>query len=312
VSAKPIIECVLNISEGRNREFLDRLYDKLNSVEGCRLAHYDEGYDVNRTVITLIGEVGATLMSVEVIVVEAQSNLDIADHDGEHPRVGILDVIPFVVLKDVDKDELRLKIENWSQTISSKYNLPIIFYGKMATQANAITLAQIRKGGIEKLEYRVEKKEITLDFGSLNQENKLGVSCVTIRDIMVAFNINLNTTDLSIAKKVANDLKVRRKYDRRLKDVRFLAWWMKSFGYAQISTNIYDTTAISMIQLYHLVKEVAAKYDLELRGSELIGLTTEYAIAHDVVNLDDAIRDLGLSSIRPFHKGKRLLNLFPN
>jgi len=189
VSAKPIIECVLNISEGRNREFLDRLYDKLNSVEGCRLAHYDEGYDVNRTVITLIGEVGATLMSVEVIVVEAQSNLDIADHDGEHPRVGILDVIPFVVLKDVDKDELRLKIENWSQTISSKYNLPIIFYGKMATQANAITLAQIRKGGIEKLEYRVEKKEITLDFGSLNQENKLGVSCMVDEKLRLCSDI---------------------------------------------------------------------------------------------------------------------------
>lgn len=306
----PIIECVLNLSDGRNRKFLDELYGYLNEVEGCRLAHQDEGYDVNRTVITLIGVTKSIFRAVEIVIIQSLKYLNIQDHQGVHPRVGILDVIPFVPMKGISQEELEDLVKSWSAKMAREYQMPIILYGNMATQVGAITLAQIRKGRLPKLKTRIEQEEISLDYGSEFINSNLGISCVTTRDIMVAFNINLKTEDLNLVKTIAKDLKVLRKYDRRLKDVRFLAWRMESLGQLQISTNIYDTSAISMMQLFQLVKEVSGKYKVRLNGSELIGLTTVHAMAHHSIETDKAINELGLNSIHPFDKEHRILDQF--
>ena len=107
----PTIECVLNLSEGRDRKFLDELYSYLNELEGCELVHQDEGYDVNRTVITLIGNVEPVFRAVEIIIIQSGKYLNIYDHQGAHPRVGILDVIPFVPLKGIDHEHLEKQVK---------------------------------------------------------------------------------------------------------------------------------------------------------------------------------------------------------
>ena len=307
--SQQLVECILNVSEGRDLAKIQGVSSLIEGVGGCRLLHRDIGWDAHRTVFTIIGNVEEVLEAVERIISYSLEHFDIRKHKGIHPCVGVTDVIPFVALQGITPKELSAIVSRYCKYISDVYGISIIAYGELSSNPSLMTLAHIRKGGIKKLKKRLIEKEISIDYGPHQTHDSQGVSCITVRPIMIAFNINIKTQDISIARLIAKDLRALRKTDIRLKDVRFLAWNMQEYGNCQISTNIYDVHAISMLGLMKLVTDVAGKYTIPLIGSEMIGMVPTYGLSHKEQTVEKSIELLGLDSIEIFRPEKRLLDL---
>lgn len=308
LKSQQLIECVLNLSEGRDLTKIQEISSLIEVTGGARLLHRDIGWDAHRTVFTILGNVEEVLDAVERVVAYSLKNFDIRKHSGIHPCVGILDVIPFVALQGISPKELRAIVNRFCKYISATYDIPIIAYGELSSNASLMTLAHIRKGGIIKLKKRLLEKEILIDYGLDQAHPSQGVSCVTVRPIMIAFNINIDTQDISKARLIARELRALRKTDTRITDVRFLAWNMEEYKHCQISTNLYDIHAINMLELMILVGEVAKKYNVELKGSEMIGMVPTYGLSHHEYSVEESIKLLGLDSFEIFNRKSRLLD----
>ncbi len=231
------------------------------------------------------------------------------NHEGIHPCVGIMDVIPFVALQGITPQELRAIVNRFCRYLAATYKISIIAYGQLSNNASVMTLAHIRKGGVLNLQKRLKKEEIRIDYGPTQSHDSQGVSCVTVRPIMIAFNINVKTQDISITRSIAKDLRALRRSNPRIKDVRFLAWNMEAYGNCQISMNIYNLHAISMLSLMEIVKQVAGNYKIELNGSEMIGMSPEFGLSHNELSTEESIKALGLNANNPFLKEDRLLDI---
>lgn len=303
----PLIECVLNVSEGRSLATLDMMSECIISTDKITLLHKDVGIDANRTVFSFAGPPNHVLDCVDKLYEIALSQIDMQKHKGAHPRVGALDVIPFVPLKNISKEELRCMVISHATTWSQKYNVPICWYGYMSSTNSQNTLSYLRKGGYENLQNRIDDDDIIVDVGPPQIHPSLGLSCVTIRDFMIAYNINLDSKSISMAKEIAKTLRSKRQKLNRIKDVKFLGWYMDEYNCCQISTNIYDIDAITMIELYKLVTEVAAKFGISTRGSELIGLAPLRAFSRESDNIETCMKALRLDSVRPFQEGQQIL-----
>lgn len=307
--SQELIECVLNLSEGRNLSKIQDVSAIIDEAEGCRLMHRDIGWDPHRTVFTIVGGANEVLNVIERIIVYAIAHFDIRSHQGIHPFVGVLDVIPFVALQGVKPNELRAIINRFWNYMAATYNLSLIAYGDLSSDAYLMTLAHIRKGGIVSLRNRIRNGNITIDYGPNEIHESQGVYCTTVRPIMIAYNINLDTKDITTAQLIAKELKALRKKDLRIKDVRFLAWYIEEYGKCQISTNLYDVHAISMTALMELVCEIASNYNIVVNGSEMIGMAPAFGLSHNQYTIDESIKILGLDSINIFNREKRLLDL---
>ena len=306
-TSQPIVECVLNVSIGRNEAFKQYVKNAFTKPGKLYLLHYDMGHDTNRSVLTIFGNVEILLDQLSELVAFCQDTFNIEEHQGIHPRIGILDVIPFIAISNISEDELKVRIVQWCNLINEKFQLPFFFYGNMAVAKNRRSLHYFRFKGINYLNERLDKG-LTFDVG-IKTHSILGVSCVTVRDFMGAFNINLNTQDLFVARKLA--ARLRRLRDNgeilKLKDVKFLAWYISEYGCCQISTNIYDLKSITLFELYKIVSEHAKHYSLVLSGSELIGMIPSRGICPLEVDLDQALSLLKLNDVRPFSKESQII-----
>lgn len=302
-----IIEAVVNISEGQNQEFINALTAFINNIDNVAVVHVDVGFDANRTVLTLIGEVEAVFEGVEVIINYSTKQLDIDMHHGEHPRQGIVDVIPFIALEGITHEELLFLAKERLEEIGRSHSLPILYYGDLS-QSGDIALFHLRKWNMK------EDLGTTVyaDVGPQVYHPTLGVSCATVRKLMTAYNMNLQSKDLAVAKKIARDLRALRQSKDQSQtldttEVRYLAWYMEDYDCCQISTNVYDVEAVSLSALYDHVAEVASRYDVQLQGSELIGLVSRKAIAKEGEALSEALEKLRLDSVRPFDLSSQIL-----
>lgn len=306
---KGLIECVINISEGRDAHKLACLASIINDADNVTLAHKDIGYDANRTVFTLLGETDYMFKVLEEVVAYAKCAFDIKNHQGTHPRIGILDVIPFIPIRNISKEDLEKRVRQFCSKIGLENDLPILYYGSLSTKANQKTLHHLRKKSLA----LTLGKTIVSDCGPQVPHPELGASCVSVRDFMLAYNINLKTQDLTTSKALAKHLIELRRVNQSLRDlsqVKFLAWHVEEYGCCQISTNIYDIKAITMLELYDIVEEEAKKYDIELSGSELIGMAPWYGITRDSQDRKEALEKLKLNSVRPFRKEEQVIDYF--
>lgn len=306
---KAFIECVINISEGRDASKITQIARIFDSAKGVTLLHKDVGYDANRTVFTLLGEMEAIFIVLEKLIVFAKTAFDIRSHQGTHPRIGILDVIPFIPIAGIKKKTLEKRVKIFSNYISASYDLPILYYGSLSKRQNQKTLNQLRR---KKL-HQTLGKTLMADCGPQEPHLSLGASCVTVRDLMVAYNINLGTKDLVESTRLAKrliDLRNSKHSVKDLSQVKFLAWYVEEYNCCQISTNIYDINAVTMLELYELVEEEARAFRLELCGSELIGLSPWRGVTRVIRDKEAALSKLGLDSVRPFHKKKQILEFF--
>ncbi|MDR0292521.1 MAG: glutamate formimidoyltransferase [Elusimicrobium sp.] len=267
-----LIECVPNISEGRDKNKIDRIVRAAQNC-GVKILNVDAGLDANRTVITFAGAPEKVFDAAFALVQKSCELIDMRAHNGTHPRLGAADVCPFIPLRETamrDCVDIALKL---AAKVSAELQIPVYLYEEAAATPERKNLAFIRKGGYESLPQKL--KELPPDFGPPDFSpavQKSGALITGARNFLIAFNVTLNTTDVEKAKQIAAVLR------SKLKAVKALGWAAPQYNAAQVSFNLTDYKTTPLYDVYETCKSEAAKLGLEVKGSEIIGLVPEAAL----------------------------------
>lgn len=311
-----MIECVPNFSEGRDKSIIDQIVLAIESVPGVKVLHIDMGYDAHRTVITFVGDMLPVQEAAYRSILRAFQLIDMSVHHGAHPRIGAVDVFPFVPLEGSTMQEAIDCSKVVGERIGNEFKVPVYLYNQSASQSERRLLAEVRKGEYEGLEQKLSTSEGKPDFGSDLFNAKTGALIIGARKLLLAYNFNLNTKDVKIAKAIAKRL---REKDGGLKSVRAIGWYMEEYQCAQVSTNLTDLDETPLHIAFDTCKAIAKEFNVELTGSELVGLipkkslidTVHYFNKNEELNenecIKSAIQILGLNSIKPFDENKQVI-----
>lgn len=271
----PIVECVPNFSEGRRAFIIDEIVAAMTSA-GVQLLDREMDPNHNRAVVTIAGEPAAVAEAAFRGAAAAARLIDLDEHRGEHPRMGATDVIPFVPIRGVTMDDCIALARQVGERIGRELEIPVYLYERAATRPERRDLAYVRRG-----EYETIKAEIATnpdrepDFGP-KRVGKAGAVAVGARPFLIAFNVNLATNDLSIAKQIA---RVTREKGGGLPSVKALGFALHDKGIVQVSMNLTDYTKTGMLAAFRFVQAEAAKRGVQVLGSELVGLVPLEALA---------------------------------
>ena len=264
-----IIESIPNISEGRNQEVIEACVDQIRTTAGCTLLNYSSDPNHNRTVITYIGDAKGVEEASVKLAKKAVELIDLTRHTGEHPRMGCVDVMPFVPIKDATNEECIELSKTVGRRIAEEADLPVFLYEMSAQKPARKNLATIRKGQFEGMSEKVKDPEWEPDFGGARIHPTGGVAAVGARPPLVAYNLNLNTSDVQIAKNIA---KIIREKDGGLANVKAMGFMLEDRNIAQVSINMTDYRVTPLYRVTELVKAEAKRYGVKVIGSEVIGL----------------------------------------
>lgn len=270
-----IIESIPNISEGRNKEVIEACVDQIRQTAGCTLLQYSSDPSHNRTVITYMGSPEACEEASVKLAKKAVELIDLTKHEGEHPRMGCVDVMPFVPIKEATMEECVALSRKVGERIAAEADLPVFLYEKSATAPHRENLAKVRKGQFEGLAEKVKDPDWIPDFGGQRIHPTGGAVCVGGRPPLIAYNINLGTDKLEIADKIA---KIIRKAGGGLDCVKAMGVFLAERNIAQVSINMTDYTVTPLYRVNELVKAEAARYGVPVIGTELIGLSPMQAL----------------------------------
>jgi len=286
-----IIECVPNFSEGRNPEIIDKIVSAILSVQGIVLLDKEMNADHNRAVVSFIGEATNIVEAAFCGCKKASELIDLNKHQGEHPRLGATDVIPFIPISNVTMDECVYLAKELGKRIADELNIPVYLYESAATRPDRTDLAVIRKGEFESLRTAIKTDPArTPDFGKPELHPTAGAVVVGARFPLIAYNINLNTTDISIAKKIAKAIRFR---DGGFKYVKALGFALKEKNCVQVSINMTNYLGTPLYRVFETVKREAERYGVTIKESEIVGLTPEKAL------IDSAVYYLQLDEFKP-------------
>lgn len=274
-----IIQSVPNFSEGRDLQKIEQIVDVFRARENVKLLDYSNDRDHNRMVVTVIGEPEAVKNAVVDAIGKAVELLDLTTHTGEHPRMGVADVVPFVPIKNVSMDEAVALSKEAGKTVAEKYNLPVFLYEKSASAPHRENLADIRRGGFEGLTEKMKLPEWKPDFGADKPHSTAGAVVIGARIPLIAYNINLNTNDIKIANAIAKKIRFS---NGGLRYCKAIGVELREKGIVQVSTNITDYTQTSLYQVFELIKIEAKRYGTTIAGSEIIGLVPLEAVIDTV------------------------------
>jgi glutamate formiminotransferase/formiminotetrahydrofolate cyclodeaminase len=253
---KKLIECVPNFSEGRDRSAIDAIVDAIRSVDGTRVLHVDPGQAANRTVVTVVGELESLEESMYLGIARATELIDMRMHKGTHPRIGATDVCPFVPIGDTSMDECIGLAERLSERVGQELGIPVYLYGEAARDDGRGSLPVIRGGEYEGLSVKLQDPKFAPDFGPIVFNAKSGASVIGARRMLVAWNVNLSTKDVSVAREIAGRLRTSGKRDDsgertpgRFRALQGDGWYIDEFGRAQVTFNIldYQTTPLANV-----------------------------------------------------------------
>ncbi|MBR5229816.1 MAG: glutamate formimidoyltransferase [Firmicutes bacterium] len=264
-----IIESIPNISEGRNQEIIEAVVDQIRTTPGCTLLDYSSDPNHNRTVITYIGDAKGVEEASVKLAKKAVELIDLTKHSGEHPRMGAVDVMPFVPIKDATNEECIELSKVVGKRIAEEADLPVFLYEMSAQKAARKNLATVRKGQFEGMAEKVQDPEWEPDFGGARIHPTGGVVAVGARPPLVAYNLNLNTADVEVAKAIA---KIIREKDGGLANVKAMGFMLEDRNIAQVSINMTDYRVTPLYRVTEMVKMEAERYGVKVIGSELIGL----------------------------------------
>lgn len=272
---KSLIESVPNISEGRDHSKIEAIVASVRGTPGAVLLDVDPDADHNRTVITIVGEPASVEAAILNLVAKAVELIDLTKHKGEHPRMGAVDVIPFVPLRGVTKKECIEIARRVGQTIWDKFKVPVYLYEDAATRPERRDLANIRKGEFENFFAKIQEPEWAPDFGERIVHPTAGVSAVGVRPPLIAFNVNLGTNNLEIAQQIA---KAVRGSDGGLRYVKALGFALKERGIVQVSMNLTNFEKTPIYQVFELIMCEARRWGVPVVGSEIVGLVPQAAL----------------------------------
>lgn len=334
---KRIIECVPNISEGRDRAKIDAIVAAGASVEGVRVLDVDPGKATNRTVITLVGGPEEVCEAAFRLVKKAQELIDMRGHSGEHPRFGATDVCPLVPISGITVDELVPYAQALGKRIGGELGIPVYLYESAASEEKRRNLANNRAGEYEGLKKKLVDPAWKPDFGPAaftDPVARSGAIAVGARKLLVAYNVNLNTTSTRRANAVAFDIReAGRKVKQpdgseiqvpgKLRSVKGIGWFIEEYGIAQLSLNLTDIDVTPMHIAFDEACKCAAERGIRVTGSELVGLVPKQALldAADFFlkrqerslgisereKIKIAIKSMGLDELAPFDPEKRVI-----
>jgi glutamate formiminotransferase/glutamate formiminotransferase/formiminotetrahydrofolate cyclodeaminase len=272
-----LVECVPNFSEGRNEATLRALVEAVRAVPGAALLDQTQDADHNRCVLTLAGAPDAVAEATFQETQTATTLIDLRRHEGAHPRVGATDVIPFVPIRGVTMGECVELANIVGRRIGTELAIPVFLYEQAATHPARANLADIRRGGLPGLTARMAGSPAwTPDFGPARPHPSAGVTVVGARRILVAFNVNLGTNDLGIAKAIA---KAIRQSSGGLAHVKAIGVPLAGRGCAQVSMNLVNIDETPVHVVFAVVRREAGRRGVRVAGSELIGLVPRQAVA---------------------------------
>lgn len=271
-----IIECVPNFSEGRDKEKIESIADCFRGKSGVKLLDYSGDADHNRSVVTVAGEPEAIKYAVIEAIGKAIELIDLNKHSGEHPRMGAVDVVPFIPIKNVTIDEAIALSQEVAKEVGVRFNLPVFLYEASATTQHRENLADIRRGEFEGLSDKMRLTEWKSDFGPETPHPTAGVVAIGARKPLIAYNINLNTNNIKIANAIAK--KVRHS-SGGMRYCKAIGIYLKERDIAQVSTNLTDYTKTSIYSVHEMVRMEAKRYGVSIIGSEVIGLVPMTALA---------------------------------
>lgn len=336
-----IVECVPNISEGRNNTTIEAVAAAIRAIPRVKLLGVEPDKDYNRSVITFVGPPEAVLEAAIALTKEAVAHIDMTSHKGEHPRIGAVDVVPFIPVRGVSMEECVKLARSYAKRISSELNYPIYLYEAAATHPNRKNLADIRKGEYEGLEQKLQDPEWKPDFGPSNFVPKTGATVAGARKFLVAYNVNLNTPDSSLAQEIS--FRVREsgrvkkdssgatlrdehgqtiKIPGTLKSVKAMGVFLERFKIAQVSINLTDYEITPPHVAFEEVRHQAQSLGIDVTGSEIVGLIPLEAIlaagkhflskkgsdkADDKQLIETAVEHLGLSQLELFVPEKKII-----
>lgn len=324
-----ILECIPNVSEGRDPRKIKRFQDVIQSVNGVKLLHTDTGYDANRTVFTFAGEPEAVIEAAFLLYQESYGSIDMSLQRGTHPRQGAVDVCPLVPLKGLSMEEAVNFSRSLGQRLDRELGIPGYYYEQSALKSEYQNLAKLRKGEYEGLPQKFET--MPPDFGKVENWKKFGVTVVGARKLLIAYNINLDTRDVGIAKEIAGRIRqsgvavkqadgtsIRKA--GKLRSVKGIGWYIKDFDRVQVSYNLTDIDQNGILETFLQTVEEARTLGAAVTGSELIGLIPASELVKvgehlhggtgikEVDLIHSAIDFLGLSEIKPFIPEERIID----
>jgi glutamate formiminotransferase len=282
---KKILECVPNFSEGRDLKKIENIVEPFRRRDDVKLLDYQNDEDHNRSVVTVVGDPQALKTAVLEAMGVAIEVIDMRTHRGQHPRMGAIDVVPFIPVKNVSVQEAVNISKAAAKEAAETYQLPIFLYEQSATRLQRQNLATIRKGQFEAMAEKLQQPEWTPDFGPKRIHATAGVTAMGARMPLVAFNVNLDTPQLEIADQIARKV---RHISGGLRYCKGIGIELKDRGIVQVSMNMTDYTKTALYRVLELIKIEARRYGVNVVGSEIIGLVPMEAL------IDSAVYYLGV------------------
>lgn len=279
------MECVPNFSEGRDLEKIEKIVAPFRAKTGVKLLDYSNDEDHNRLVVTVVGEPGALKTAVLEAIGQAVAQIDLNHHSGQHPRMGAVDVVPFIPIRGCTMEEAIALSREVGEAVASRYGLPVFLYEKSASAPHRENLAAIRKGEFEGLAEKMQQPQWQPDFGPAAPHPTAGATAIGARMPLVAYNVNLGTDNLEIASAIAKKI---RYIGGGLRFCKAMGVELKERGIVQVSINMTDYTRTALYRAFELVRIEARRYGVPVVGSEIIGLVPMEAL------IDTASYYLGL------------------
>lgn len=271
-----IIECVPNFSEGRDLEKLEKILDCFRGKEDVKLLDYSSDKDHNRSVVTVIGEPEALRDAMVAAIGKAVELIDMTKHQGQHPRMGCVDVVPFIPIRNTTIEDADCIAKETAALAAEKYGQPFFLYEKSASAPHRENLADVRRGQFEGMaEKMLDQEKWKPDFGPATIHPTGGVTAIGARMPLIAFNINLDTPNLEIATKIA---KAVRHISGGFRYCKALGVMLEDRNVAQVSMNLTDYTKTPIYRVFETVKMEARRYGVNVLGSEVIGLVPQQAL----------------------------------
>jgi glutamate formiminotransferase / formiminotetrahydrofolate cyclodeaminase len=342
-----LIECVPNFSEGRDQNVIRQITDAIESVEGISLLDVDPGVSTNRTVVTFVGNPDAAVEAAFRGIKKAAELIDMRKHKGAHPRMGATDVCPFIPVSDVGLDEAIECANRLGKRVGQELKIPVYLYEKAAKHGSRANLAVIRAGEYEEFSEKIKQPQWKPDFGPAVFNEKSGATVIGVRDFLIAYNANLNTTSVRRANAVAFDVREQGRVKTEdgtpsgkpvldangepvripgmLKHVKGIGWFVKEYGIAQVSMNLTDIEKTPLHSVFDACVEAAAKRGLRVTGSEIVGMVPRKSLldagrhflrkqrwsegVSEEALIDIAVRSMGLGELKPFEAKEKVIEL---
>ena len=345
--SKQLIECVPNISEGRDEQKIQAIAGVVETVEGVRLLDVDPGKATNRTVITFVGEPENVIEAAFRLIKKASELIDMSKHSGEHPRFGATDVCPLVPIANISMEETVTYVHKLGKRVGEELGIPGYYYENAASAPERKNLANCRAGEYEGLPEKLTNPKWKPDFGPAEfvKAKTTGATAISARDFLVAYNINLNTTSTRRANAIAFDIRERGRVKREgdsltgkivkdekgnpinipgsLKAVKGIGWYIEEYGIAQLSLNLTNISITPMHIAFDEAVKKAQERGIRVTGSELVGLVPLNALLEagryflkkqersvgvsDEELIKIAIKSMGLDDLKPFNPRERVI-----